>query len=213
MRQFWLCQCCCNKPGLNRPLKSPGNALALAISSSTKSLLTLDSDDRAPNPIEWRRLKSQSNLTNALFNVLSGPPPTLPHLAFLRNDLSWNRSSLFLNVARKFLPCFLCQFQWLYLYFVGDRLLLWYEKWVMMESYLNENFDVKPKHSTEEVLQRWRNVCGVVKNPKRRFRFTANLSKRYEAAAMRRTNQVYMPKIKFKCFLLSSIHSGRGRLI
>uniref|UniRef100_A0A2C9UVQ1 Calcium-transporting ATPase n=1 Tax=Manihot esculenta TaxID=3983 RepID=A0A2C9UVQ1_MANES len=59
----------------------------------------------------------------------------------------------------------------------------------MMESYLNENFDVKPKHSTEEVLQRWRNVCGVVKNPKRRFRFTANLSKRYEAAAMRRTNQ------------------------
>ncbi|GMY11901.1 calcium-transporting ATPase 2, plasma membrane-type [Fagus crenata] len=48
---------------------------------------------------------------------------------------------------------------------------------------------VKPKHSSEEVLQKWRNLCGVVKNPKRRFRFTANLSKRYEAAAMRRTNQ------------------------
>jgi Ca2+-transporting ATPase len=61
----------------------------------------------------------------------------------------------------------------------------------MMESYLNENFgEVKPKHSSEEVLQRWRNLCSVVKNPKRRFRFTANLSKRYEAAAMRRTNQV-----------------------
>lgn len=60
-----------------------------------------------------------------------------------------------------------------------------------MESYLNENFGgVKPKHSSEEVLQKWRNLCGVVKNPKRRFRFTANLSKRYEAAAMRRTNQV-----------------------
>lgn len=58
-----------------------------------------------------------------------------------------------------------------------------------MESYLNENFEVKPKNSSEEVLQRWRNLCGVVKNPKRRFRFTANLSKRYEAAAMRRTNQ------------------------
>ena len=58
-----------------------------------------------------------------------------------------------------------------------------------MESYLNENFGVKPKHSSEEVLQKWRNLCGVVKNPKRRFRFTANLSKRYEAAAMRRTNQ------------------------
>nr|2M7E_A Chain A, Calcium-transporting ATPase 2, plasma membrane-type [Arabidopsis thaliana] len=26
------------------------------------------------------------------------------------------------------------------------------------------------------VLEKWRNLCGVVKNPKRRFRFTANLS-------------------------------------
>ncbi|XVF17531.1 hypothetical protein REPUB_Repub10bG0131000 [Reevesia pubescens] len=59
-----------------------------------------------------------------------------------------------------------------------------------MESYLNENFEVKSKHSSEEALQQWRKVCGVVKNPKRRFRFTANLSKRYEAAAMRRTNLV-----------------------
>ncbi|KAM7252009.1 hypothetical protein ACFE04_023892 [Oxalis oulophora] len=59
-----------------------------------------------------------------------------------------------------------------------------------MESYLNENFGgVKAKNSTDEALQRWRNVCGLVKNPKRRFRFTANLSKRYEAAAMRKTNQ------------------------
>lgn len=60
-----------------------------------------------------------------------------------------------------------------------------------MESYLNENFGgVKPKNSTEEALGKWRKICGVVKNPKRRFRFTANISKRYEAAAMRRTNQV-----------------------
>lgn len=59
-----------------------------------------------------------------------------------------------------------------------------------MENYLNENFGgVKPKNSSEEVLQRWRKMCGLVKNPKRRFRFTANLSKRNEAAAMRRTNQ------------------------
>ncbi|KAK7252773.1 hypothetical protein RIF29_36967 [Crotalaria pallida] len=59
-----------------------------------------------------------------------------------------------------------------------------------MESYLNENFGgVKAKNSSEEALQRWRKLCGVVKNPKRRFRFTANLSKREEAAAMRRTNQ------------------------
>ncbi|CAA2993514.1 calcium-transporting atpase 2, plasma membrane-type [Olea europaea subsp. europaea] len=58
-----------------------------------------------------------------------------------------------------------------------------------MESFLSENWEVKSKHSSEEVLQRWRTLCGVVKNPKRRFRFTANISKRYEAAAMRKTNQ------------------------
>jgi Ca2+-transporting ATPase len=73
----------------------------------------------------------------------------------------------------------------------------------MMESYLNENFgEVKPKHSSEEVLQRWRNLCSVVKNPKRRFRFTANLSKRNEAAAMRRTNQVS----RFSFFLFYLLH-------
>lgn len=59
-----------------------------------------------------------------------------------------------------------------------------------MDSYLNENFDLKSKHSSDEALEKWRTVVGFVKNPKRRFRFTANLSKRYEAAAMRRTNQV-----------------------
>ncbi|KAL5556802.1 hypothetical protein UlMin_039038 [Ulmus minor] len=59
-----------------------------------------------------------------------------------------------------------------------------------MENYLNENFGgVKAKHSSDEVLQKWRQLCRVVKNPKRRFRFTANLPKRNEAAAMRRTNQ------------------------
>ncbi|XP_062216476.1 calcium-transporting ATPase 10, plasma membrane-type-like [Phragmites australis] len=58
-----------------------------------------------------------------------------------------------------------------------------------MESYLNENFGgVKAKHSSDEALGRWRKVVGVVKNPKRRFRFTANLVKRSEAAAMKRTN-------------------------
>ncbi|KAF7828621.1 calcium-transporting ATPase 2, plasma membrane-type-like [Senna tora] len=59
-----------------------------------------------------------------------------------------------------------------------------------MESYLNEHFGrVKSKNSSGETLGKWRKLCGLVKNPKRRFRFTANLSKREEAAAMRRTNQ------------------------
>ncbi|KAF4361318.1 hypothetical protein G4B88_015910 [Cannabis sativa] len=61
---------------------------------------------------------------------------------------------------------------------------------VKMESYFLEDFgDVKPKNSSEEALQRWRKLCWVVKNPKRRFRFTANLSKRNEADAIRRSNQ------------------------
>ncbi|KAJ7958255.1 Calcium-transporting ATPase [Quillaja saponaria] len=59
-----------------------------------------------------------------------------------------------------------------------------------MESYLNENFgEVKNKNSSEEALQRWRKLCWLVKNRKRRFRFTANLSKRFEAEAIRRSNQ------------------------
>jgi Ca2+-transporting ATPase len=60
-----------------------------------------------------------------------------------------------------------------------------------MENLLHEDFrGVKSKNSSDEALRRWRDVCGFVKNPKRRFRFTANLDKRGEAAAMRRTNQV-----------------------
>ena len=60
-----------------------------------------------------------------------------------------------------------------------------------MENYLNENFgEVKPKKTSEEALQRWRQLCWLVKNRKRRFRFTANLSKRFEADAIRRSNQV-----------------------
>lgn len=67
-----------------------------------------------------------------------------------------------------------------------------------MESYLNENFGgVKCKNSSGEALEKWRKLCGVVKNPKRRFRFTANLSKREEAAAMRRTNQVSLHSTYF----------------
>ncbi|TXG52529.1 hypothetical protein EZV62_021698 [Acer yangbiense] len=64
-----------------------------------------------------------------------------------------------------------------------------------MENYLNENFgDVKAKNSSEEALQRWRNLCWLVKNRKRRFRFTANLSKRSEAEAIRRSNQLIAPE-------------------
>ncbi|CAA0814361.1 Calcium-transporting ATPase 2- plasma membrane-type [Striga hermonthica] len=58
-----------------------------------------------------------------------------------------------------------------------------------MERLLSDKWEVKSKHSSKEALQRWRDLCGFVKNSNRRFRFTANLSKRYEADAMRKTNQ------------------------
>uniref|UniRef100_A0A5B7BRJ0 Putative calcium-transporting ATPase 2, plasma membrane-type protein n=1 Tax=Davidia involucrata TaxID=16924 RepID=A0A5B7BRJ0_DAVIN len=60
-----------------------------------------------------------------------------------------------------------------------------------MESYLKENFrEVKPKNSSSEALQRWRKLCWIVKNRKRRFRFSANLSRRFEAWAIQSSNQV-----------------------
>lgn len=84
--------------------------------------------------------------------------------------------------------------------FVDEEVWLWCVDWRRraraaaasgMENYLNENFsDVKAKNTSEEALQRWRKLCGFVKNKKRRFRFTANLSKRFEAEAIRRSNQV-----------------------
>lgn len=59
-----------------------------------------------------------------------------------------------------------------------------------MDDYLNENFGgVEPKHSSEEALKRWRRSCWMVLNRKRRFRFTANLSKRTEVEEMKRSNQ------------------------
>ncbi|KAG0521473.1 hypothetical protein BDA96_08G163700 [Sorghum bicolor] len=58
-----------------------------------------------------------------------------------------------------------------------------------MESYLEERFGgVQAKNSSEEALRRWRRLCSVVKNPKRRFRFTANLEKRGEAEAIKHAN-------------------------
>ena len=65
-----------------------------------------------------------------------------------------------------------------------------------MGGYLEESFgEVKPKNSSEEALRRWRKACWLVKNPKRRFRFTANLSKRSEVQAIRRSNQVFIFQI------------------
>lgn len=58
-----------------------------------------------------------------------------------------------------------------------------------MGSYMKDFSDVKAKNSSEEALQRWRKACWLVKNRKRRFRFTANLSKRFEVREIQKSNQ------------------------
>lgn len=59
-----------------------------------------------------------------------------------------------------------------------------------MEKFLNEDFAaVKSKNSSEEALARWRKLCSLVKNKKRRFRNTANLPKRAEAKDMLKNNK------------------------
>ncbi|CAK9182841.1 unnamed protein product [Ilex paraguariensis] len=58
-----------------------------------------------------------------------------------------------------------------------------------MASYLKDFEEVKSKNSSEDTLQRWRKACWLVKNRKRRFRFTANLSKRCEVREIQRSNQ------------------------
>ncbi|XP_050370963.1 putative calcium-transporting ATPase 7, plasma membrane-type [Argentina anserina] len=54
---------------------------------------------------------------------------------------------------------------------------------------MESSFDAKAKNSSEEARGRWRMLSSVVKNPKRRFRFTASLQARSEAVCMRRSNQ------------------------
>jgi hypothetical protein len=80
-----------------------------------------------------------------------------------------------------------------------------------MESYLEENFGgVKAKNSSEEALRRWRRLCSVVKNPKRRFRFTANLEKRGEAEAIKHANHVRAHVPLPPAPLLPSLRAGRN---
>ncbi|KAM1185033.1 hypothetical protein ACFX13_014653 [Malus domestica] len=49
-----------------------------------------------------------------------------------------------------------------------------------MEKYLKD-FEVENKNPSEETIRRWRNAVALVKNPRRRFRFVADLAKRSEA--------------------------------
>jgi len=83
-----------------------------------------------------------------------------------------------------------------------------------MESYLEERFGgVQPKNSSEEALRRWRRLCSVVKNPKRRFRFTANLEKRGEAEAIKHANHVRLFFLPDSRRFSTSLPPSRRRLV
>lgn len=59
-----------------------------------------------------------------------------------------------------------------------------------MERFLKENFDLPAKNPSEEVQLRWRRAVGkIVLNYKRRFRMVADLDKRSEGEARRRSIQ------------------------
>ncbi|KAL8489488.1 hypothetical protein ACS0TY_025401 [Phlomoides rotata] len=50
-----------------------------------------------------------------------------------------------------------------------------------MESFISPEFDLPLKGRSEEALRRWRAAVGMVKNKRRRFRYSADLEKRSEA--------------------------------
>ncbi|XP_024630609.1 putative calcium-transporting ATPase 11, plasma membrane-type isoform X5 [Medicago truncatula] len=58
-----------------------------------------------------------------------------------------------------------------------------------MEKYLRENFHVEPKRPSEAAQRRWRSAVSVVKNPRRRFRWVANLAQRADAEQKRKKLQ------------------------
>jgi len=59
-----------------------------------------------------------------------------------------------------------------------------------MEKYLRENFHVEPKRPSEDAQRRWRSAVSIVKNPRRRFRWVANLAQRADAEQKRKKLQV-----------------------
>lgn len=62
-----------------------------------------------------------------------------------------------------------------------------------MEQYLLKDFEVEPKHPSEEALRRWRSAVSIVRNRRRRFRNVADLDKRSEAEKKKLKIQVRFP--------------------
>lgn len=60
----------------------------------------------------------------------------------------------------------------------------------VLDSYLQEHFDLPPKNPSEEAQRRWRSAVGtIVKNHRRRFRMVPDLDRRHQDHAKRRSIQ------------------------
>lgn len=71
-----------------------------------------------------------------------------------------------------------------------------------MEKYLKKDFDFDHKNPSEEAMRKWRSAVSLVKNPRRRFRFVADLAKRSEAEKKKLKIQVYLLLIHFTYILV-----------
>lgn len=67
-----------------------------------------------------------------------------------------------------------------------------------MESFLNpEEFKLSHRDRSIETLEKWRSAAWLVKNPRRRFRWAADLVKRKHAEDKRRKIQVLFCSFSF----------------
>ncbi|XP_050382538.1 putative calcium-transporting ATPase 11, plasma membrane-type [Argentina anserina] len=87
-----------------------------------------------------------------------------------------------------------------------------------MESYLQQDFDVKTKHFSPEASSKWRRAVGlVVKNRARRFRHVADLAKRQEAERKKKQIQekirvaLYVQKAAMHFIEAGDSHSATGK--
>lgn len=70
-----------------------------------------------------------------------------------------------------------------------------------MVSFLNpEEFELSDKDRSIEALEKWRSAAWLVKNPRRRFRWAADLVKRKHAEDKRRKIQVPFLSLFLVCF-------------
>ncbi|KAF8707148.1 hypothetical protein HU200_030389 [Digitaria exilis] len=78
-----------------------------------------------------------------------------------------------------------------------------------LEKNLQDNFDLPPKHPSDEALRRWRSAVSFVKNRRRRFRMVADLDSRSQNERKRRSLQENFRNLRVAFF----VHQAAATLI